>query len=181
MREAPGPRRTSTRVREEPATAALAELLPPPAGRAIADAFRRMSIAEEEICAAKARHRRSAGRLHTAFRYLCPPAALMGLDDRIYRAYCREILDRVAARENLKLGTAAEVIAALSRASLTAPPSRVELLLYSELFDRLFPTESTALLTDRWPSEPDACEREEMRRLEQRLRCRLSSERTPLT
>lgn len=181
MRETPAPRRPPTRVRETSEPRSLADLLPPPAGRAIADAFRRMSIAEEEICAAKARHRRSASRLHTAFRYLCPPAALMGLDDRIYRAHCREILDRVAARADLKLGTAAEVIAALSQASLTAPPSRVELLLYSELFDRLFPAESTALLTDRWPSEPDAYEREEMRRLEQRLRRRLSAERRPLT
>lgn len=103
-------------------------------------------------------HTKSLGQVRRS-HCLCPPVPLTGLDDRIYRAQRREILDRVAARENLKLGIAAEVIAALSRASLTAPPRRIELLLYSELFNRLFPTKSAALLTHRWSSGPGAYER----------------------
>ena len=158
----------------------ISDLLPPVGGRIIADTFRRMTIAEEEIRAAKARHPEKAAKLDKAFRYLCPPALLNGLDDQLYRAHCKEILDREAKGEKLRRGTAAEVVAALSQGSQVAPLGRIETLLYTQLFEEIFPEDASRILGDGRPAAPDLYERARMRDLEQELRRKLACDRGAL-
>lgn len=180
MKEPPTGRRPTARGDDDATSLSISDLLPPAGGRIIAETFRRMTIAEEEIRSAKARHPEKAARLDKAFRHLCPPALLGGLDDQLYRAHCREILDREAKGEKLRRGTAAEVIAALSQGSQLAPLGRVEALLYAQLFEEIFPEEAARILGDGRPAEPDADERARMRDLEDELRRKLATERGPL-
>ena len=180
MKQSPPPKRSQARASESAGAASLTDLVPPAIGRVIANSFRRMTVAEDEIRAAKARHPRKAAKLDQAFRYLCPPALLGGLDDMVYRAHAREILERVAKGGKLRPGTTAEVVAALSHGSQVAPPGRIEMLLYTELFARLFPKESLRLMTDSRPAAPDRYERERMRELEQELRRKLAQDRGPI-
>lgn len=180
MKDLPPPRRPHAQTTETSDGLSLADLLPPSTGRIIANTFRRMTIAEEEIRAAKARHPEKAAKLDKAFRYLCPPALLNGLDDQLYRAHCKEILDREAKGEKLRRGTAAEVIAALSQGSQVAPLGRIETLLYTQLFAEIFPEDASRILSDGRPAEPDLYERGRMRDLEQELRRKLACDRGPL-
>jgi hypothetical protein len=114
----------------------LSELESGPVGRT----FAMMRIAEEEIDAAKARWSRKADVLQGAFRWLCPPAGMSSYHESIYRAYARELIERVgsgsgpALAAELALGTRAEAMLALSQASLRAPLDRT----HQALFERLF-------------------------------------------
>lgn len=130
----------------EPEPPTLGAFLPPNFPRALSSLFAAMAIAEEEIEACKLRHPRQAERIHDAFQYLTPPPVLQEFDDTLYRAHARELLERVAFRVSLGPGTKAEVLAALSLASLAAPLSRVETRLAERNFRSLFPGEAEAVL-----------------------------------
>ena len=104
--------------------------------RGITDVFALMGIAEEEIACAKEREgpKTEAGqRIQQAFEFLFP-GRLIGLDSRVYRHHCRELLARVVNQQDLTLATVAECLELLSDASFTAPPKRD----YAALFGRLF-------------------------------------------
>lgn len=85
--------------------------------------FDSMQWAEEEIEAARLRHPGHADRLHHSFLLLSANLDLTRLADSetVYRAHCRELLDRVAAGTDTRPGTAAEVCCALLHTSLLAP------------------------------------------------------------
>lgn len=155
------------------------DLLPPSTGRAIADAFRRMQIAEQEIAAAEQREPEHARELHHAFKYLCPTEPLTQLSDEVYRLHCREILDRVAKGTDLHFGTATEILAVLAELSQAAPLTRDATLLYMELFDRLFPGQRRTVNEAARMVEGDAYERDRIRQLEAHFRHRLSHPRGP--
>lgn len=104
--------------------------------------FRAMEIAEEEIAACTDRHPLASRAVHEAFGILCPNELLREASDRLYRAHCRELLDRVAAGfqvPGLSEPTAAELCAALSKLSLAAPLSHDYVVAYGEVFRRAFP------------------------------------------
>lgn len=100
-----------------------------------------MEIAEEEIAAAKAiaPDGVTEKRIDDAFRYLSPSDLLQNKTLELYRAHAHEIIARVAAGEDLRPGTEAEVLAALCESSLAAPLNSIAALLYARLFRSVFP------------------------------------------
>jgi hypothetical protein len=124
----------------------------------LGDVFARMEIAEEEITAAQLRHgepvpQRDAanriigvrGPIWSAFGLLdLKPASRM--TDLLYRAHCRELLDRVAAGADTRPATAAEMLTAVKEVSLATPLTGAATGLYFRLFARLFPDASTDIL-----------------------------------
>lgn len=125
----------------------------------IGGTFRRMAIAEEMLAEF------GLGKHPHAFRWLCPPACLVHLDERAYRSHCRELLERIAMRgpgaeraratelfairhriDFIRVPTDAEVLAHLSGASLIAPPGAQFAALFETLFERVMgylPNEET--------------------------------------
>jgi hypothetical protein len=94
--------------------------------------FTAMSIAEEEIGAIP---RLQQGDL---FLHLVPTAALRGKSPEVYRAHARELVERRRAGEDLRPGTDAEIMAALSDMSLKAPLTRNAQALYEQLFTAVY-------------------------------------------
>ena len=117
----------------------------------IADAFRLILIAEEEITAAILKSPMSAEALNGAFRCLQPSHIFRGLHEKLYRAYCRELLERVIDGTSLDIATKAEVLVALSRTSLRAPLNRNALVLYEKLFAEVFGDEYLNYVMDGYP------------------------------
>lgn len=107
-------------------------------GGGIAQAFRRMEIAEQEIEEAKRRWPRRKRAIHAAFGVLCAPR-LASYSDAVYRAHAREIIGRVMRGEDVRPGTDAEVLATLSEASLRAPLASDHAHAMSRVFARVFP------------------------------------------
>ncbi|GAB3162058.1 hypothetical protein GCM10027258_80310 [Amycolatopsis stemonae] len=101
----------------------------------MASAFERMEWAEEEIAAAQARHPQQASRIWHSFSLLVPNSGLERMSyERVYRAHCREILDRVAADEDTRPGTAAEICCAMLNTSLLAPLTSAATGLYMRMY-----------------------------------------------
>lgn len=101
----------------------------------LAKAFGHMDWAEEEIEAARARHPRHADRLWHSFSLLVPQAGLERMaSEFVYRSHCRELLDRVAAGEDTRPGTAAEVCCAMRNTSLLAPFTSAAAGLYMRMW-----------------------------------------------
>jgi hypothetical protein len=101
-----------------------------------------MTWAEEEIDAAQHRHPADPDRIWRSFGLLMPTHPLMGTES-VYRAHCRELLDRVARTEDTRPGTAAECCVALSVTSQQVPLSTAAAGLYARMWRKagLPPTE----------------------------------------
>ncbi len=82
--------------------------------------FEAMEWAEDEIERAMGRHPDQADRIYHCFGLLTPTHPLMSTEF-VYRSHCAELLNRVAAEGDTRLGTAAEVCCACSDASALAP------------------------------------------------------------
>lgn len=96
-------------------------------------------VAEEEIEAAQLRHgERDRGPLWNSFRLL-KPTHDRAWPELVYRAHCRELLNRVAAGIDTRPATDAEKISVLSAASQTAPLNTGAETLYLRIGTRLFP------------------------------------------
>jgi hypothetical protein len=105
-----------------------------------------MAWADEEIIAAQRRHPATAGhttdnttdtiaeRIGASFALLRPTHPLMERNDRLYRAHCKELLDRVAVGADTRPGTAAECCVALSQVSLQVPLSTSAAGLYARMW-----------------------------------------------
>jgi hypothetical protein len=122
---------------------ALAALLSTVASNDVVSAidytFTCMTIAEEEIAAAKRRYKRVAGRVNGAFVVLMPSAPLKGFSVELYRVHARELLERVARGQDTRLGTKAEVVALLSETSMKSPLTSDGYVLAAKLFRDLYP------------------------------------------
>jgi hypothetical protein len=95
--------------------------------------------AEDEIEAAQLRHgERDRGPLWNSFRLL-KPTHERAWPELVYRAHCRELLDRVAAGLDTQPATDAEKIAVLSAASQTAPLNGGAETLYLRIGTRMLP------------------------------------------
>ncbi|RAS59474.1 hypothetical protein C8D87_11486 [Lentzea atacamensis] len=89
---------------------------------------------EEEIQKACARHRSEADRIwHVGVSLFYPTHKRMNLE-LVYRAHCRELLDRVVAGEDTRPGTAAEVICLLHNTSLISPLTSAATGLYMRMY-----------------------------------------------
>lgn len=149
---------------------AASELLGTGLAGTIAHTFRCMEIAEEEIAAAKAQRPLLAAQLHDGFRELCPPSVLREAGEPLYRAYCREVLARIAASQALASATTAEPLAVLQAMSLAAPLERAATVLYWDRFAELFPSEAARLRSETGPVAADTYDQVRAKELEAKLR-----------
>jgi hypothetical protein len=100
-----------------------------------------MEWAEDEIAQAQQRHPDSADTLHHAFALLTASPVLQRehLAEFVYRSHYRELLERVAASQDTRPATAAEIACACSHASMTAPLNTAATGLYMRMWNRAFP------------------------------------------
>jgi hypothetical protein len=96
-------------------------------------AFARIEWAEDEIEKAGREHPADADRIWHSFQLLEPQHALMRTE-MVYRAHCREILDRVVAGEDTRPGTAAECCCACCETSHVAPLNLAGVGLYLRMW-----------------------------------------------
>jgi hypothetical protein len=157
---------------------AATELLGAGLGGTIVHTFRCMEIAEEEIAAAKARHPLIAAQLHEGFRELGPPVVLREAGERLYRAYCREMLARIAVGSPLGTATTAELLALLQAMSLAAPLDRAATVLYSDRFAETFPADAARLRSEIGPVAADSYDQVRAKELEAKLRRQLARARS---
>ena len=117
------------------------------AGAGMADAMHRVfefaiPIAEEEIAAAIERWPLREPTLHIGFALLHPGGVLADCPERIYRAHCRELLERIATGEgDTRDATDAEVLWVLCKTSLVVSMTAESNALYRRLFRSCFPGE----------------------------------------
>lgn len=142
-------------------------------GGAIESVLQCMELAEEEIAAAKGAHPLAADLTHRAFAIMCPSAVLRDGGEKLYRAHCRELLERVHLEKDTRPGTTAEVVAVLSTISFRAPLDRHATVLYWQLFEELFPGEAERIRGEAGAYSADAFDREQARVLEEKLRRKL--------
>ena len=143
----------------------------------ITHTFRCMEIAEEEIAAAKARHSLLTAQLHDGFRELCPPAVLREAGERLYRAYCREMLARIVAGSPLGAATTAELLAVLQAMSFVAPLERAATVLYWDRFADTFPADAARLRSEIGAVAADSHDQVRAKELETKLRRQLARAR----
>ena len=139
--------------------------------------FSRMEIAEQEISVAIEGCTDSslARRLNASFRHLLPTTPLSQVGEEVYRSHVREILERVAADEDLRPGTKAEVLSVLAEASLRSPLTDDAFLLYCKLFrDVVSSTDGTR---HRSPLEGQQFHEDEASAILKKSRTKLSSSR----
>jgi len=103
----------------------------------LADVFDAMDWAEDEIAKACRRHPDQADLLYHAFT-LIKPGDGMNVEF-VYRSHAREILERVAAGEDTRLGTAAEVCLVCAKTSQLAPFHTSGVGLYMRMWMQAFP------------------------------------------
>lgn len=103
--------------------------------------FDQMAWCEEEIESAKARHPEASERIWASFKLLHAQSPLMD-QEVVYRGHCRELLDRVAAGEDTREATNAEMAGVLSQFSLEHPLNAAASTLYMRVFVRAFPDKS---------------------------------------
>lgn len=99
-----------------------------------------LEVAEEEIEAGQQRHPGQADRIwHMGLSMLAPRDELLTKAEFVYRGHCRELVERVAAGQDTRPGTAAECIVACSRASELAPLTTAGTGTYMRLWAEAFP------------------------------------------
>lgn len=104
----------------------------------VEQAFRPLLWADDEIRQAQRRHPEAADLLYHAMPLLRSPLELPDVEF-VFRGHAAELLERVAAGEDTRPGTWAEVALACSRASLAAPLNEVGTGLYMKAWALAFP------------------------------------------
>lgn len=113
-----GGEQTTTSTTKGDLSAVLATML----GVDVAGIFDQMEWADDEIQKATRRHPRHTEQIDHSFPLLRPNSDLERMNsEMVYRAHCSELLDRVAAGEDTRPGTAAEVCCAMLDTSLRTP------------------------------------------------------------
>jgi hypothetical protein len=127
-------------------TDSMTALLGGDLGGMLAGIFERMDWAEDEITAAQKRHPGKADLIYHGFKLLNPTHELLSTGaEFVYRAHCRELLERVAAGQDTRPGTAAEVACQCYDASLVCPLTDTAAGLYARMWQQAFPGQG-----DQW-------------------------------
>jgi len=159
--------------REEPTVALTPDPEPKPRATAIdpslltlpsdfADILDQAAIADEMIAQRMPVQGEKKDLLYGSFMTLRPA---MPMPDRLYRAHCAELLDRVVSGEDYQRPTRAELLAAIQKISLVVPTQDKAAALYARLFIELFPDlafPELDMLKERFPGETDALREELM-------------------
>jgi hypothetical protein len=101
--------------------------------RELTPLLEQMLWAEEEIAAAQHRHPEASARIWRAFLALRSTHPWMSTE-MVYRAHCRELLERVAHAQDTRPGTAAECCLALAETSLRVPLRTSAVGLYARMW-----------------------------------------------
>lgn len=123
------------------------------------DIFGVMEWAEDEISYSMNEHPHKSDLLFGSFLSLRPHFQFCS--EKLYRAHCREILERVVHGEDVTQPTRAEMLELLSRVSGFIPFHSHAGALYRLIFEELFPGEFAKVaddmetLTERFPGETD--------------------------
>lgn len=120
-----------------------------------------MGIAEAEIAAAIKRRKQKRQELNATFSILFPSDILRtNYNTAIYRAHCRELLERVAHGEDTRPGTKAEALSMLCETSFKAPLTSAWGALYGQLFLEILPVKAreifqgdTRWIHGEWPTQ----------------------------
>jgi hypothetical protein len=107
-------------------------------GDHLGTAFEQMEWAEQEITAAQQRHPTQADLLFHAFSLLATRHASMATEF-IYRGYCRELLERVAADHDTRPGANVDVLLVCAEMSEQVPLNTTATGLYFRTWHRAFP------------------------------------------
>lgn len=112
--------------------------------------FELLAIAERELRGVP----KSIG--NAVFGALAPPPGMSRLSDEVYRAHARELVERAQRGASLEIGTDAELLMALSEASLRAPPDAGHAAAFERLFERVMGRRVDGEPTrESWPGEID--------------------------
>jgi hypothetical protein len=98
-----------------------------------------MDWAQDEVEAAQKRHGETGHGPIWKRGFLAVNQPDLIWSEMLFRAHCREILDRIAAGTDLRPGTNAELISTLHSASLGTPLTAGVDTLYFRIFARTFP------------------------------------------
>lgn len=101
-------------------------------------AFRPLIWVDDEIRQAQQRHPEAADLLFHALPLLVRTAGMPDIEF-VYRGHARELLERAAAGQDTRPGTAAEVALACCRASMQAPLNTEATGLYMKMWAQAFP------------------------------------------
>lgn len=104
-------------------------------GDAIRSVFDDMAVAEQEIKAYQSRYPNKADLIWASFKLLRRTEALTS--DTLYLAHVQEILDRVVAGRDTKLGTQAEALGAVTEALTFVKSNQTGALVMVHLLDGL--------------------------------------------
>lgn len=104
----------------------------------LAGLFGQMEWAEDEIARASQRHPTEVDLLFHSFRLLTPTHHLM-TTEFVYRAHCRELLERVIGGADTRPGTATEICCACCESTKIAPFTSPAAGLYFRMWATAFP------------------------------------------
>jgi hypothetical protein len=105
--------------------------------------FGLMEIADDEIVRAQKRWPDRADQIDEGFSILCPSPCLMNVNEKIYRAHCAELLDRVARNQDTGTATDAEILWSLSQLSQSAPLNHDASAAFRQLFEKVMGFDAT--------------------------------------
>lgn len=123
------------------------------------DIFACMESAEAEIAVAMRQYPNRCDMLYGTFLSLRPLFPFCS--DMLYRAHCRELLERVAYGEDVTQPTRAEMLELLQRVSAFIPFHSHAGALYRLVFEEVFPgkfaeaADGVETLNERFPGETD--------------------------
>lgn len=106
-------------------------------GGRVARVFDFMGIAEEELARLGVKRK---GDLAALF-----PGEFLHYDEELYRHHARELVERMRRDQRTSLGTRAEVLLTMMKASLVSPLTRAGQAVYEHLFAELFPEHAKRL------------------------------------
>ncbi|MEA3201617.1 MAG: hypothetical protein QOE90_3045 [Thermoplasmata archaeon] len=131
--------KTSHESAEAPVRWAIREVLGA-AAASVLGIFDFVEIADEEV--------RLAGNPRGIFEHLLPPQEMRDMVPDVYRAHCRELIQRHQRGESLERATDAEVLCAFSSANLGFPLNRNATAAYAILFKRILKDDPAARALD---------------------------------
>lgn len=153
---------------------AMGELLPEDKGLfdGLGAMFEQMEIAEDEIVKARGGNEEPGDDpVWKSFTILRPYAEMV---DFVYRAHCRELIERVKSGADTTPATDAEMAVMFSNVTLEHPVKPAAAGLYMRIFKRAFPDKFPQVMTERDLEAYELVHGDEMDELERFTRDRLA-------